>query len=76
MVKIVSDLLPFEHGEEGTHSACRAQVARFGERVPCCACTGHNCETDPENFCWDKHCLLFQITGKTHLKGTKGCKYE
>ena len=31
-----------------THSACLRQVAKFGEKVECCACTQHDCEAGPE----------------------------
>lgn len=39
----MSDLQPFKHGDEGTHSACAECVAEFGDKVQCCACTGHAC---------------------------------
>ena len=39
-----SDLLPFKHGEEGTHSACNEMVKKFGGKVKCCECTGHKCQ--------------------------------
>lgn len=39
-----SDLLPFEHGEEGTHSACKEMVDKLGGKVGCCICNGHKCK--------------------------------
>ena len=70
----MNDLMPFVHGEEGTHSACPAQMARLGGGVPCCECSGHDCDADNDNFCRDKDCRLY-VVGGTHRKGTSLCKY-
>lgn len=70
----MNDLLPFKHGQEGTHSACRSQVEKYGGGVRCCSCTGHDCENDLDNFCSDKDCPIF-VQGGTHKKGMTLCKY-
>jgi len=70
----MSDLLPFVHGEEQTHFACRSQSEKYGGKVRCCGCTGHDCENDPDNFCSDKDCPVY-VLGAVHKKGSPLCKY-
>lgn len=38
-----NDLLPFKHGEEGTHYAC-AEVLLDDTMRTCCGCSGHECK--------------------------------
>ena len=38
-----SDLLPFKHGEEGTHYACQQMIKKLGGQAGCCGCNGHKC---------------------------------
>ena len=70
----MNDLMPFEHGEEGTHYSCRAQSEKYGSSVRCCGCSEHDCESDLANFCGDRDCPLF-VVGGTHRKGITNCKY-
>lgn len=42
----MNDRKPFKHGEEGTHYACQAQVNKYGGKVKCCGCTGHDCDKE------------------------------
>ena len=43
-----SDLLPFKHGDEGTHFACKEMSDKYGGKVGCCGCNKHNCKTDKD----------------------------
>lgn len=38
--EIQSDLLPFKHGEEGTHYACEYAI---DHDLGCCGCNNHDC---------------------------------
>lgn len=38
-----SDLLPFKHGEEGTHYSCQDAI---DEELGCCGCSGHKCSQE------------------------------
>lgn len=41
----MSDLKPFKHGSEGTHSACDARIEAEGGKATCCYCNPHEgCE--------------------------------
>lgn len=41
----MSDLDPFEHGEEGTHICCDARLKAEGGKARCCTCVPHEgCE--------------------------------
>lgn len=71
----MNDLLPFTHGQEGTHSACIAQMNRLGDKVTCCVCNNHDCESDMDNFCRDTDCPYY-IMSAVHQKYVSGCKYE
>lgn len=43
----MSDLKPFVHGEEGTHSVCNARLAAEGGKSRCCYCRPHKgCDFD------------------------------
>lgn len=42
--KHISDVKPFEHGEEGTHYACPEASEEYGNKVLCCHCSGHKCK--------------------------------
>ncbi len=42
--QVKSDLLPFEHGQDGTHYACTEKVEVYGGKVQCCKCTKHKCK--------------------------------
>lgn len=46
MKKNKTDLEPFEHGEEGTHYACKKQIEKYGDKTQCCECTKHKCDID------------------------------
>lgn len=39
-----SDLLPFEHGQDGTHGACDEMIKKLGGAVGCCTCNKHDCK--------------------------------
>jgi hypothetical protein len=44
----VSDVKPFVHGEEGTHSACDRRLKAEGGQAKCCYCSPHkDCELLP-----------------------------
>lgn len=49
----ISDLEPFEHGQEGTHSACKEMSDKYGGKVQCCECTNHKC-VSPSVSGWEK----------------------
>ena len=38
----MNDLKNFKHGEEGTHSACKEMIEKFGGKTLCCTCVGHD----------------------------------
>jgi hypothetical protein len=41
----MNDLRPFEHGEEGTHIACKKRINLEGGKSKCCICFPHeDCE--------------------------------
>ena len=41
----MNDTQPFEHGEEGTHSACNKRIRNEGGKARCCYCVPHShCE--------------------------------
>lgn len=45
----MSDLKPFVHGEEGTHSACNTRLKEDGGKARCCSCVPHDgCEYPKE----------------------------
>ena len=47
----MNDLKPFEHGSEGTHSACPARLQKEGGKTQCCECVPHeDCESMKDNF--------------------------
>jgi hypothetical protein len=37
----MSDLQPFVHGQEGTHSACAERINKQGGQARCCYCEPH-----------------------------------
>lgn len=47
-VQTKSDFLPFEHGDEGTHYACKEIMEKLGGKVGCCGCNKHDCKTDKD----------------------------
>lgn len=41
----MSDITPFVHGEEGTHSCCNKRLKEEGGKAKCCFCSPHeDCE--------------------------------
>lgn len=49
----MNDLKPFEHGEEGTHTACKLRIETEGEKARCCFCVPHSecfIENSPDEF--------------------------
>lgn len=68
----MNDVLPFKHGQEGTHGACQEMIEKFGGKVGCCSCNGHKCKVNDE--CRDKDCPLY-VKGAVHRKGFILCKY-
>lgn len=42
-----NDVLPFKHGEEGTHHACQEIIEKYGDQAWCCDCNGHKCKPTP-----------------------------
>lgn len=43
-IKELNDLKPFQHGDEGTHFACKEMSEKYGGKVKCCGCTNHDCK--------------------------------
>lgn len=40
----LSDVKPFNHGQEGTHFSCSKMIEMMGGNVLCCQCVGHECD--------------------------------
>lgn len=41
----MNDLKPHKHGQEGTHGACKEMCDKYGDKVGCCECNGHECKS-------------------------------
>lgn len=46
----MNDYKEFKHGEESSHFACPPMVEKYGDKVGCCGCNGHNCTPEDRSY--------------------------